>query len=101
MVETELAVITLVHDPMVVGRRELGHVSFVPIDSIQEAVERRAQIEATPATVADLVDSQRFFLQQRWVGRIDQTQALHGPFPRKQSAVSPRRRISSEPKTDR
>ena len=78
MVVAELTVIALVDDPMVVGGRKLGDVTFVPIDAVEQRVERRTQIEAAPAAIADFVDALRVFLKLRGIDGVDQTQAIHG-----------------------
>ena len=61
MVETELAVVAFVDHVMMVGRRQFGDVALTAIDPIEQAIERRAQIETAAATVADFKDPQRFF----------------------------------------
>jgi hypothetical protein len=68
MVETELAIVALIDDAMMVRRGQFGDVALVPIDPIQERVERRTEIEATPTTIADVIDAKGFFVEYR---RID------------------------------
>jgi hypothetical protein len=41
MVVTEFTVIALIDNPMVLGRCELGDVSLIPIDAVEQGVERR------------------------------------------------------------
>src|SRR5437588_10856913 len=88
MVETEFTVIALIDDPMVVGRCELGDVTIIAVDPVEQRVERRTKIEAAPAAIADFVDALRFFLELRGIDGIDQTQTIHVSPIRKQSAVS-------------
>ena len=97
VVIAELAVITLIGDPMVFGRCELGDVSLILVDAVEQRVERRTQIEAASAAIADLIDALRVFLQLRWVDGIDQAQAIHVAPIRKQSAVSYQRRGGVRP----
>ena len=78
VVETELAIIALIDDPMVVGWRELGDVALIPIDAVEQRVERRTKIEAAPAAIADFIDALRVFLELRGIDGIDQTQTVHG-----------------------
>jgi hypothetical protein len=88
VVETELTIIALIDDPMVVGGRELGDVAFIPIDAVEQRVERWTKIEAASAAIADFIDALRVFLELRGIDGIDQTQTIHDSPIRKQSAVS-------------
>ena len=76
VVETELTVIALIDDPMVVGRCELGDVSLIPVDAVEQRVERRTKIEAAPAAIADFIDALRVFLELRW-DRWDRSDSGH------------------------
>jgi hypothetical protein len=73
---------------MAVGRREFGNVALVPIDAVEQRIERRAKIEASPAAIADFIDALRVFQELRGVDGIDQAQTIHVAPIRKQSAVS-------------
>ena len=88
VVETQFTVIALIDDPMVVGRCELSDVSLRSIDAVEQRVERRTQIEAAPAAIADFIDALRVFLELRGVDGIDQAQTIHVAPIRKQSAAS-------------
>ena len=68
MVVAEFAIITFVDDAMVIGRRKLRDITLVVIDPVQKRVEGRTKIEAAAASVADIIDSQRFLFEG---GRID------------------------------
>jgi hypothetical protein len=78
VVETELAVVAFVHDSAMILGRQLPHIAFVAVDTIEQRVERRAEIETTAATVADLVDTQCFFVQLRGTDRLDEGETSHG-----------------------
>jgi hypothetical protein len=91
MIETEFAVIALIHDPMMVGWRKLGDVTLIPVDAVEQRVERRTKIEAAPAAIADLIDALRVFLELRGIDGFEQTQTIHVSPIRKQSAVSHQR----------
>ena len=39
VIKTELAIVALVDDPALILRRQLRHVSLVPVDAIEERVE--------------------------------------------------------------
>ena len=71
MVVAEFTVIALIDDLMVVGECELGDVSLIPVDAIEQRVKRRAQIEAAPASVADFIDPLRVFVELRGVDGIN------------------------------
>ena len=58
--------------------RDLGDVTLMPVDAVEQRVERRTQIEAAPAAIADFVDALRAFLKLRGIDGVDQTQAIHG-----------------------
>jgi hypothetical protein len=62
MVEAEFTVVALIDDLMVITGSQLGDITFMHINPVQQGIERGAQIEATSAPVTDLVDPQRFFL---------------------------------------
>jgi hypothetical protein len=78
VVETQFTVVALIDDAMMVGGRQLGDVALVDVDSIEQGVEGRAQIETAAAPVADLVDPQCLFVQLGRLDRIDKTKRLHG-----------------------
>ena len=88
MVETEFTVIALIHDPMMVGWRKLGDVTLIPVDAVEQRVERRTKIEAAPAAIADFIDALRVFLELRGIDGVDQAQTIHVAPIKKQSAVS-------------
>ena len=101
VVVAELTVIALVDDLMVVGRRQLRDVSVIPVDAVEQCVERRTEIEAAPAAVAHFIDPLRVALKLRGVDGMNQAQTIHVAPIRKQSAVSYQRqggvRSSSSP----
>ena len=106
VVEAEFTVIAFIDDPMVVGRCELGDVALIPVDPVEQRVERRTEIEAAPAAIADFIDALRVFLELRGIDGIDQAQTIHVSPIRKQSAVSHQRQggvrsSSASLKTDR
>ena len=78
VVVAEFTVIALIDDPMVVGGRELGDVALIPVDAVEQRVERRTKIEAAPAAIADFIDALRLFLELRGIDGIDQAQTIHG-----------------------
>src|SRR6185295_10998053 len=41
MVETEFTIVAFVDDPMVVGWCELCDITFIPVDAVEQRVERR------------------------------------------------------------
>jgi hypothetical protein len=77
VVIAEFTIIALVDDPMVIGGCELSDVSFIPVNTVEQRVERRTQIEAAPAAIADFIDALRVFLELRGVDGIDQAQTIH------------------------
>ena len=77
VVETEFTVVAFIDDPMMVSRCELRHVSFVPIDAVKQRVERRTQIEAASAAIADFIDALRVFLELRGIDGMDKAQTIH------------------------
>ena len=106
VVVAELTVIALIDDLMVVCGCELGDVSLILIDAVEQCIERWTEVEAAPAAIADFINTLRVFLELRGVDGIDQVQAIHVAPIRKQSAASPQRREESDPypallKTDR
>jgi hypothetical protein len=76
VIVAKFTVIALIDDPMVVGRRELGDVSFISINAVEQRIERRTQIEAAPAAIADFIDTLRVFLELGRVDGIDQAQTI-------------------------
>jgi len=77
VIKTELAIIAFVDDPAMVLRRQLRHVSVVPVDAIEERIEGGTEIEAAAAPVADLIDALRFLVQVRGIDRLDKGQPPH------------------------
>lgn len=77
MVETKLAVIAFIDNPMMIDRCQLRHVALIDIDSIEQRVKSWAEIEAAATPVAYLINSQRFPFQLRRIDGIDQTKTLH------------------------
>ena len=63
MVEAELAIVALIDHAVMVRRSQFGDIALVLIDSVQERVEGRTEIEATPTTIAYIIDAQGFFLE--------------------------------------
>jgi hypothetical protein len=78
MVVAEFTVIALIDDPMVVGERKLGDVTLILVDTVEQRIERRTQIETAPAAIADFIDALRVFLKLRRIDGVDQAQAIHG-----------------------
>ena len=78
VVEAELTVIALIDNPVVVGGSEFGDIPLIPVDAVEECVERRAQIEAAPTAIADFIDALRVFLELRGIDGIDEVQTIHG-----------------------
>src|SRR5262249_9684193 len=76
VVETELTVIALIHDLMMVGWRKLGDVTLIPVDAVEQRVERRTQIEAAPAAIADFIDALRVLLELCGIDGFEQTQTI-------------------------
>jgi hypothetical protein len=97
IVETELAVVALIDHLMMVGRRELPDVTCIDVDTIEQGIERRAQIETAAAAVADVIDPQRFFVQLLRIDRINETEALHVDAGGKLSAISSQLRRETSP----
>ena len=54
MVVAELAVIAFFFDLLVVNSGEFGDVTFVFVDFIKEGIERRTEIKAATASIADI-----------------------------------------------
>jgi len=79
VIETELAIVAFVDDPVVIGRHQLGHITLVDVDPVQQSIERGAEVEASPAPVADLIDPEGFFLEMSGVCRLKKTEAFHMP----------------------
>ena len=79
VIKTELAIIAFVDDPVVIGRRQLGNITLVDVDTVQQGVEGGAEVEASPAPVADLIDPEGFFLEMPGVWRLEKAEAFHIP----------------------
>jgi hypothetical protein len=77
MVVAEFTVVALIDNTMVVAGRELCDVSFITVDAIEQCIERRTQIEAAAATIADFINALRFFLEPCGIDGVDQIQAIH------------------------
>ena len=45
--------------------------------AVEQRVERRTQIEAAPAAIADFIDALRLFLELRRIDGVDQAQTIH------------------------
>jgi hypothetical protein len=78
MIKAEFAVVTLVHDLLVIRRREFRHVALDGVNPIQQSVERRTKVEAAPAPVANLIDSQAFLFEGARFDRLQNVHGLHG-----------------------
>jgi hypothetical protein len=63
---------------MVVSERKLGDITLIPVDAVEQRVERRTQIEAAPAAITDFIDALGVLLQLRGIDGVDQAQAIHG-----------------------
>src|SRR5512134_4163116 len=95
VIETELAVVALVDDLMMIGRGQFCDVAFVPVDAVQKRIERGAEIETAAAPVADFIDPERFLVQLLRIDRIDEAETLHGWGTQERSAIGyPRSRFS-------
>ena len=82
MIEAELAVVAFLDDLMMIAGGQLGDITFIHINPIQQSIERGAQIEAASATITDLIDPQGFFLQLLGVDRLDEAETFHrSSFP--------------------
>jgi hypothetical protein len=77
MIETELTVVAFVDNPAMVLGRQLPGIPLIPVDAVEQRVERRTEIEAAAAPVADLIDAQRFFVQLRGIDRLDEGETSH------------------------
>ena len=64
---TELALVAGVDHAPGFCRRELPDVPLVPLDGFEQLGERRAQVEAKPAAVADVEDPLQFLLERAGV----------------------------------
>ena len=73
MVVAELAIVTLVHHALMLGRHDAFDMAVVPVDAVEERVERRAEIETATASVANLIDPQRIFRELSGIDRLNQT----------------------------
>src|SRR5439155_5670304 len=58
MVIAELAVVALVGDLLKVARRKLAQVAVAGVNSLEERVKGRAEVETAAASVADFKDAQ-------------------------------------------
>ena len=79
VVVTELTVIALIDDPVVVGVCELRDVPLITIDAVEQRVERWTQIEAAPAAIADVIYALRLFLEPCGIDGVAQVQTIHSP----------------------
>lgn len=77
MVIAELAVVTFVDDSMMIGRCELRDHTLILINPVQERVERRTEVEAAAAAVADIVDPQCFLFEGSLIDRLEKTKFYH------------------------
>jgi hypothetical protein len=73
VVVTQFAVVALVDHPLMFRRHDLLDMAVVPVDPVQERVERRTEVEAAAAAVADFIDAQRIFLKLLRVDRRNKT----------------------------
>src|SRR5215204_1770168 len=79
MVEAEFAIIAFVDHLMMIGRRQLDNLSVVAVDPIQQGIEGGAEIETAPASVTDLINPERLFVEPFRSNGIDQVQSFHAP----------------------
>jgi hypothetical protein len=77
VVVAELTVIALIDDPMVVGWCELGDISFIAVDAVEQCIEGRTKIEAAPASIADFIDALRLLLEPCGIDGVDEVQTIH------------------------
>src|SRR5512144_369064 len=77
VIETELAVVTLIDYRPMVGGSQVCNLSLIPVDTVQQGVERRTEVETAAAAVADFINAQRFLVQLRRLDRIDKTESFH------------------------
>ena len=87
MVETEFAIVAFVDDAMMVRRGKFRHIALVLIDSIQQRIERGAEIETPAAAVAHIVDPQGFLFQVLGIDRIDEVELVHRRVAIMQAAI--------------
>jgi hypothetical protein len=95
MVETQLAVITLLFDFGEILRRKPGHLAFVFIQPIDERRKGRAQIKAATAPVADIKNPEGFLFQMSPVpARINEIKFRHARirFPASRNQMKKPRR---------
>ena len=59
VIVAELAVIALINDSMMVSECEFADVALIPINTVEQGIERRTKIKAAPASIADFVDALR------------------------------------------
>ncbi len=56
MVEAEFAVIAFLFDLGEILRRQLRNITFVIINAVKQRIERRTQVEASTAAIANIKD---------------------------------------------
>ena len=61
VVVAELTIIALIDDSMMVSGCEFADVALIPVDTVEQCIERRTKIKASPAAIADFVDALRVF----------------------------------------
>jgi hypothetical protein len=77
VIETELAVITFVDNPAMILRRQSRDIAVVPVNTVEQRIERGTQVETAAAPVADFIDAQRFLVQLRGIDRLNEREPLH------------------------
>src|SRR5439155_13908384 len=65
MVIAQLAVVALVGDLLEVARRQLAQVAVAGVNSLEQRVEGRAEVETAAASIADLKNPQRLLDDRR------------------------------------
>ena len=68
MVEAQFAVVAFIDHAVVVRSGKFRDIAFVLVDPIQERIKGGAEIETTAASVAHIINTQRFLFEG---GRID------------------------------
>jgi Ni,Fe-hydrogenase maturation factor len=88
VVVTELAVVALVNNPVMISQRQFCDMTLICIDAAEQRGKRGTQVETAPAAVANFINAECFFVELHRIDWMNQLEALHISPDRKQSAVS-------------
>jgi hypothetical protein len=77
VIETELTVIAFVDDPPMILGREFGDIPLIPVDPVEQRIKRGTEIEAATASIADLINAQRFVVQLHWTDGLNEREPSH------------------------